>query len=129
MVYGDSTPGFLEPVVWNRIKPGNHFAETAGALVRHFGYEYNNWILVGTLAAIALPVLSLQFWNRAELVLGLYGLMLLGSFLYLSCISGAYVYFANGATLNRTFLQMIPVILFAVVVMTARKYEAKCEQA
>ncbi len=128
VVYGDTAPGFLEPVVWDRIKPGNHFAETAGALVAHFGYEYNNWILVGTLAAIAMPILSIRFWDRAELVLGLYGLMLLGSFLYLSCISGAYVYFANGATLNRTFLQMIPVILFAVVVMMARRYAERCDQ-
>ena len=118
IVYGDAGPSFLEPIVWEKIMPGNHLAEAVRPLLRHFIHNHNNWMLIGPLAVLALGPMSALFWNRAELVLSLYAVMLLGCFIYLLCISGAYQWFINGMAINRSFLQIIPVILFTVVVTT-----------
>ncbi len=118
VAYGEVGPPLLHPNVWYHIRPGNHLDEVIKPLLVHFTFDYNNWMVVGPLAAFALAPLCALFWNRAELVIGVYSMTLLVCFLYLFCFGGAYEWLILGTAVNRSFLQIIPAILFAVVLMT-----------
>ena len=119
-IYGEQGPPFLHDRLWYRIRPGNHWDQIRLPLLEHFGYYYNNWMMVGTLSAMILPFLAAVFHRRVETILAVYGLVLLLSYLYLFCIGGAYEFLVNGTTVNRSFLQIYPVFIFAATVMCAR---------
>ena len=120
LVYGNSGPPFLHDRLWYRIRPGNHWDQIASPLLDHFFRRYGNWSMAGTLSALALPALAAAFYRRVEMILGVYGVILLVCFLYLFCVGGAYEFLVNGTTVNRSFLQILPTFLFAVSVMIAR---------
>ena len=118
--YGDGGPPFLQERLWYRIRPGNHLDQIGAPLLDHFFQRHGNWIIVGTLSALSLPLLSAVFWRRVEMILGLYGMLMVVAFLYLFCVGGAYEFLVNGTTVNRSFLQIMPTILFTATVMIAR---------
>ena len=120
LVYGDRGPPFLHERLWYRIRPGNHWDQIASPLLDHFFLRYGTWSLAGVLSALALPALAAVLYRRVELVLGVFGVLLLISHLYLFCVGGAYEFLVNGTTVNRSFLQIVPTFLFATSIMVAR---------
>ncbi len=121
-LYGAPGPPFLRSV-WGNLLPGNRIALVAGPLGDHFGWFFNNWMIVGTVTAAVFPWLSIRFARHAEHVLALYGLALLGAFLYLFCVGNAYLWLVSGTVVNRSFLQILPALLFGTVVMVTLSVE------
>lgn len=120
-MFGEAGPPAIGKLIhWGAFRPGNHWAEVRPALFAHFGWGYNNWMLAGTVAALALPFLSIRFWRRPEAVAALFAILLLVAFIYLFCFSIAYQWLVQGTTVNRTYLQMAPSFLFAAVAMLGR---------
>ena len=117
-IYGVAGPPLLKSL-WGNILPGNRLAQVARPLGEHFGWFFNNWMIVGTVTAAAFPCLTIPFARRVEMVLALYGLSLLAAFLYLYLVGGAYLWLLNGTVVNRSFLQILPALLFGAVVMMA----------
>jgi hypothetical protein len=111
-IYGQSGPAWLPPDAWNRIRPENHLAQCWEPLLDHFGSYYNNWQIVGTLAALALAPLAWARRRRPESVIALFGLLELGAFLDLFALGGAFEFLQNSTTVNRLYLQILPVLLF-----------------
>jgi len=114
--YGVAGPPLLRGV-WGNILPGNRLAQIGEPLLDHFGWAYNNWMVVGTAVAIAFPLLSIRSRRTPEGVLALYGLLLLGSFVYLYGVGGAYLWLLDGTVVDRSFLQILPALLYGAVVM------------
>lgn len=117
--WGEEGPSFIHERLWYRIRPGNHWDEIRAPLWAHFGYYFNNWPLVGALTPPALLAAVVARRGKAEYLPGLYGLLLLASYLYLFCVGGAVEFLINGTTVNRSFMQIFPVILYAVTVSLA----------
>ncbi len=115
-MYGMAGPPLLASQ-WGNLLPGNRLPLVAGPLGEHFGWFFNNWMLAGTLAALAFPALAIALARRAEYVLGLYGALLLAAFLYLYLVGGAYRWLVNGTVVNRSYMQIFPALLFGAVVM------------
>ncbi len=115
--YGKTSPSFLPGSVWNKIYPENHLTDALTPLFRHFGYDHNNWMLIGTLLPILIPFLAVYFYRKKEMILSYYSLLHLGSFVYLFCFANAYRYLLLGTTVNRSYLQIIPILLFSTMVM------------
>jgi len=114
--YGVTGPPWLAGV-WGNILPGNRWALIAAPLRDHFGHTYHQWMLIGTVIAFAVPVLSIRFAGRPEYVLGLGAVLLLVSFVYLYGVGGAYLWLVNGTVVNRSYLQIMPALLFTAIVM------------
>ncbi|MDP3938061.1 MAG: hypothetical protein Q8R92_07980, partial [Deltaproteobacteria bacterium] len=113
--YGTEGPPVLA-AVWGNLVPGNRMGEIAGPLVDHFFWGFNNWMLAGTLVAMAFPLLALRAGRGEDLPLALYGGALLATFAYLYGVGGAYLWLVNGTVVNRTFLQILPILLYGVLV-------------
>ena len=118
-VYGDSALSFLLGGIWHRIRPGNRWAEIKAPLLWHFG-GLNNWLLIGTLCPFVLVPLTVVFSKRKEFVIGLFALFLILSSIYVFCVGAGYRFLVTGATVNRTYLQIVPTMLYACVVMIAQ---------
>ena len=115
--YGKTSPPFLPYSLWHKIYPENHLTDALPLLLRHFGYHHNNWMLVGTLLPVLILILAIFFYRKKEMILSYYSLLHLGSFLYLFCFAYAYKYLLIGTTVNRSYLQIIPILLFSTMVM------------
>jgi len=115
--YGQTEPGFLPPRVWYRIAPGIHWAEIKQPLLMHFGSYFNNWMIIGTLCPFAILVFTPFYVNRKEFLMILFSLMLLLSNIYLFCFGGAYRFLVNGTMINRSYLQILPTMLFTCIVL------------
>jgi len=87
-------------------------AQCWGPLLDHFGSYYNNWEIVGTLAALALGPLAWARRRRPESVIALFGLLELAAFLNLFALGGAFEFLQNSTTVNRLYLQILPALLF-----------------
>lgn len=116
--YGSAGPAALS-AVWGNIVPGNRLGEIGGPLVEHFLWGYNNWILAGSVAAVAFPLLAAARARGGDLVLALEGGLLLAGFLYLYGVGGAYLWLVDGTVVNRSYLQIAPTLLFASLVLAA----------
>lgn len=116
MRYGTEGPAFLA-VIWGNIVPGDHLSEIGGPLVEHFLWGYDNWMLVGPLAAAAFPLLVAWRARGAEVVLAMAGGLVLAAFVYLYVVGGASLWLVNGTVVNRSFLQIMPLLLFTVLVL------------
>ena len=117
--YGHPGPPFVPERIWTHIRPGYHLPEVGRALVDNFGWHYNNWLLVGPLCAVALPVLAIALCRRAESVAALFGLLLLAAYLYQFCIGGAYEFLVVPTAGNRSFLRIAPSLLFATALLVS----------
>lgn len=110
-------PPFLHPLVWGHIRPGYHLDVVWRPYLYHFGYYFNNWMVVGPLLVIALLPLIIVFARRVEFVLCVYCFLQVFAYLYLFSVGGVYFALVDGTTVNRSFMQMAPSLLFANVVM------------
>jgi ABC-type multidrug transport system fused ATPase/permease subunit len=120
LAYGQTEPWFLPPRVWYRIIPGIHWAEIKQPLLMHFGSYFNNWMIIGTLCPFILLGLSPFYVNRKEFLMILFSLMLLVSNVYLFCFGGAYRFLINGTMINRSYLQIMPTMLFICIILAGR---------
>jgi hypothetical protein len=114
--YGYKGPPWLS-AYWGNLVPGNRLAVIGAPLLAHFGHLYNNWMVLGSLTAVLFPLLTVRRARREALIPGLFGTLLLASFVYLYCVGGGYLWLANGTAVNRSFLQILPTLLFGVAVM------------
>ncbi|MBW1846855.1 MAG: hypothetical protein JRJ27_06870 [Deltaproteobacteria bacterium] len=115
--YGQTEPWFLPPRIWYRIVPGNHWAEIKQPLLMHFGSYFNNWMVIGTLCPFVILVFTPFYTTRKEFLMILFSLMLLLSNVYLFCFGGAYRFLVNGTMINRSYLQILPTMLFTCTVL------------
>jgi len=115
--YGQTEPEFLPPRVWYRIAPGFHWSEIKQPLLMHFGSYFNNWMIFGTVCPFLLLALTPFYMDRKEFLIVLFSWMLLASNTYLFLFGGAYRFLVNGTMINRSYLQIIPTILFTCIVL------------
>ena len=128
-VYVDSPPPLVPAQIWDRVRPGNHWDEVAAPFFAHFVLGYNNWMVLGTVAGLAVLPLAALTARRSEFVLGMLALLLLASYVYIFVFGDAYLFAVRGTTLNRSYLQMLPILLYACAVMLQRRAEATCSPA
>jgi hypothetical protein len=114
--YGYEGPPWIA-AYWGNLVPGNRLAAIGEPLLAHFGHLYNHWMVLGSLTAVVFPLLTARYARREALIPGLFGTLLLGSFVYLYCVGGGYLWLVNGTAVNRSFLQILPTLLFASLVM------------
>lgn len=117
---GDQPPAFINPRIYWRMHPENHFLTVLPQLERHLFYTYSTWMLVGPLAMGTVLILGGKMIKQAEGLLFLGGLLLTGVTVYIFCFSPAYIYVMKGTLTNRFLLQQMPLMLVAAMLLIER---------